>query len=333
MASLSDWKVPPDLQPRPADYAFDLEVALSAVVGLRAVVPEDAFTAEVLGTERAGNGVVISDNGLVLTIGYLITEAESIWLTPNVGPPVEGHALAYDQETGFGLVQALARLPMRALPVGNSGKTRIGDAVIVAGAGGIHRSIAASIVAKQEFAGYWEYLLDEAIFTAPAHPNWGGTALIGASGELLGIGSLRLEHGRDNRGERHGGEDTSGHLNMIVPIDLLKPIFEDLLRHGRPNKPPRPWLGFFADEIENRIVIIGLHERGPAQRAGLRPGDIIRSVNGEGVHSLAAMFRRVWAVGPAGAEIPIKVERDGRTVNSKIASADRSSFFKAPRLH
>ncbi len=333
MASLSDWKVPSDLQPRLADYAFDLEVALSAVVGLRAVVPEDAFTAQVLGTERAGNGVVISDNGLVLTIGYLITEAEAIWLSPNVGPPVEGHALAYDQETGFGLVQALARLPVPALPVGNSGKARIGDAVIVAGAGGIHRSIAARIVAKQEFAGYWEYVLDEAIFTAPAHPNWGGTALIGTSGELLGVGSLRLEHGQDDRVEQRGSENISGHLNMIVPIDLLKPIFEDLLRHGRPNKPPRPWLGFYAYEIENRIVIWGLAERGPAQRAGLRPGDIIQSIDRQEVRSLAAMFRRVWATGPAGVEIPIKVEREGRTVDGKIASADRSSFFKAPRLH
>jgi S1-C subfamily serine protease len=334
MASLSDWKVPPNLQPRPADYTFDLEAAMSAVVGLRATVPEDAFTAQVLGTERAGNGVVISDNGLVLTIGYLITEAEAIWLTPNVGPPVEGHGLAYDQETGFGLVQALARLLVPALPVGNSGKARIGDPVIVAGAGGADRSIAASIVAKQEFAGYWEYVLDEAIFTAPAHPNWGGTALIGASGELLGIGSLKLEHGRDtNRVEQRGGEDISDHLNMIVPIDLLKPIFEDLLRHGRPNRPPRPWLGFYAAEIENRIVVIGLAERGPAQRAGLRTGDIVQAVNGAEVHSLADMFRRVWAVGSAGVEIPIKVEREGRVVDSKIASADRSSFFKAPRLH
>jgi S1-C subfamily serine protease len=333
MASLSDWKVPPNLQPGPADYAFDLETAMSAVVGLRATVPEDAFTAQVLGTERAGNGVVISDNGLVLTIGYLITEAETIWLAPNVGLPVEGHALAYDQETGFGLVQALARLPVPALQVGNSGKSRIGDPVILAGAGGLQRSIAANIVAKQEFAGYWEYVLDEAIFTAPAHPNWGGTALIGATGELLGIGSLKLEHGRDGRVEQRGGEDISGHLNMIVPIDLLKPIFEDLLRHGRPNRPPRPWLGFYAAEIEDRIVVIGLAERGPAQRAGLRTGDIVQAVNGAEVHSLADTFRRVWAVGPAGVEIPIKVEREGRVAEHKIASADRSSFFKAPRLH
>jgi S1-C subfamily serine protease len=335
MASVSDWKVPPNLQPRGADYAFDLDVAMSAVVGLRAAVPEDAFTAQVLGTERAGNGVLISDNGLVLTIGYLITEAETIWLTPNVGPPVEGHALAYDQETGFGLVQALARLHVPALPVGNSGKARVGDPVIVAGAGGLHRSVAATIVAKQEFAGYWEYVLDEAIFTAPAHPNWGGTALIGSSGQLLGIGSLKLENGKeDNRPERRGvAEDISGHLNMIVPIDLLKPIFEDLLRHGRPNRPARPWLGFYAAEVDGRIVVIGVAERGPAQRARLRTGDVVTAVNGEQVHSLAAMLRRVWACGPAGVDIPIQVEREGRNVDCKVTSADRSSFFKAPRLH
>src|SRR5262249_45054339 len=172
-----------------------------------------------------------------------------------------------------------------------------------------------------------------AICTAPAHPNWGGTALIGRSGELLGIGSLKLEHGRDGRVEQQAGEDISGHLNMIVPIDLLKPIFEDLLRHGRPNRPPRPWLGFYAAEIEERIVGIGLAERGPAQRAGVRTGDIVRTVNGEEVNSLAATFRRVWATGAAGTEIPIKVEREGRLIDCKIASADRSSFFKAPRLH
>jgi S1-C subfamily serine protease len=332
MPSVSDWKVPPDLQPRAADHAFDLEAALNAVVALRAVVPEDAFTAQVLGTERAGNGVVINNTGLVLTIGYLITEAETIWLSPSIGPPVEGHALAYDQETGFGLVQALARLHVPALPIGSSAKANPDDRVVVAGAGGLHRSVAATIVAKQEFAGYWEYVLDEAIFTAPAHPNWGGTAMIGSSGELLGIGSLKLEQGRESRFEQRS-EDTSGHLNMIVPIDLLKPIFDDLLRHGRPNRPPRPWLGFYAAEVENRIVVIGLAERGPAQRAGLRTGDVIRAVDGDEVYNLAAMFRRVWAVGPAGAEIPIKVEREGRLVDHKVASADRSSFFKTPRLH
>jgi S1-C subfamily serine protease len=332
MPSSSDWKVPPSEQPRPADYAFDLEVATSAVVGLRATAPEDAFTAQMLGTERAGNGVAIRDGGLVLTIGYLITEAETIWLSPGVGPPVQGHALAYDQETGFGLVQALARLDVPALPIGSSAKARVDDRVVVAGAGGRQRSVAARIVAKQPFAGYWEYVLDEAIFTAPAHPNWGGAAMIGAAGELLGIGSLKLEQGRENQLEQRR-ETTSDHLNMIVPIDLLKPILGDLLRYGRPNRPPRPWLGLYAAEIEDRIIVIGLADRGPAQRAGLRTGDVVRAIGGEEVRSLAGMFRRIWSLGQAGVEIPIRLDRDGRTVEQKIASADRSRFFKAPRLH
>jgi S1-C subfamily serine protease len=325
MPSLHDVKVPPEDQPKLSDYAFDLEAAMSAVVGVRAVVPEDAFTAQTLGTERAGNGVLIRDNGLVLTIGYLITEAESIWLAPNSGPPVPGHALAYDQETGFGLVQALARLDLPALPIGNSSRTQIGDRLVVAGFGGRQRSVAARIVAKQEFAGYWEYLLDEAIFVAPAHPHWGGTAAIDATGELIGIGSLQLEQGRD--------KSASSHLNMIVPIDLLKPILDDLLRYGRPNHPVRPWLGLYAADIEDRIVVIGLADRGPAQRAGLRTGDVVLSISGEEITTLAGMFRRIWSLGSAGVEIPMQIERNGRTIDQKIASSDRSRFFKAPKLH
>ena len=325
MPSVSDWKVPPGDQPKADDYAYNLEAAINAVVGLRAVVPEDAFTAQTLGTERAGNGVLIRDSGLVLTIGYLITEAESIWISPGSGPAVPGHALAYDQETGFGLVQALARLDLPVLPIGVSAKAAIGERVVLAGVGGRSRSVASRIIAKQEFAGYWEYVLDEAIFTSPAHPNWGGTAMIGASGELLGIGSLQLDQSRERGG--------SSHINMVVPIDLLKPILDDLLRYGRPNRPPRPWLGLWAAEIDDRIVIIGLAERGPAQRAGLRTGDVVLTVGGDSVRGLAGMFRRVWSLGQAGTEIPIRVERDGHQLEPRITSADRSSFFKAPKLH
>ena len=325
MPSLTDWKVPPEEQPKTADYAYDLDSAVNAVVGLRATIPEDAFTAQTLGTERAGNAVMIGERGLLLTIGYLITEAETIWLTPNVGPPVPGHALAYDQESGFGLVQALASLDLPALTIGNSGKTKVGDRVVVAGFGGRQRSVAARIIAKQEFAGYWEYLLDEAIFTAPAHPIWGGTAMIGAAGELLGIGSLHLEQGRE--------KGPFGHLNMIVPIDLIKPIKDDLMRYGRRNRPARPWLGLFAHEIDDRIVVVGLADRGPAQRAGLRTGDVVLTVAGAEIGDLAGMFRRVWSLGPAGVEVPVQIERDGRTFDQKIVSADRSRFFKAPRLH
>jgi S1-C subfamily serine protease len=288
------------------------------------VVPADAFSAETLGTERAGNGVLIREDGVVLTIGYLITEAESVWLTFSDGRAVQGHALGYDQETGFGLVQALARLDVPALPLGESSAAAVGESVVVGGAGGRHHSVAAHIAARQEFAGYWEYVLDEAIFTAPAHPNWGGTAMIGPHGDLLGIGSLQLEQ---------PGEKGSQHLNMIVPIDLLKPILDDLLTLGRRNRPPRPWLGLYATEVNDRIVVVGLASRGPARKAELRTGDVVLAVGGSEVSDLAGLFRRIWSLGNAGVEVPLTVYRDGRTFELKVPSADRRKFLKAPRLH
>jgi S1-C subfamily serine protease len=191
MPALTEWKVPPANQPRSGDYGFDLDRALASVVGLHSIVPSDAFTADTLGTERAGNGVVI-DDGLVLTIGYLITEAEAVWLHMSDGRVVQGHALGFDAVTGFGLVQALGHLGLDALPIGSSAATSVGDRVVLGGVGGRTRSVASQIAAKQEFAGYWEYMLDEAIFTHPAHPNWGGTGLLSERGELIGIGSLQL---------------------------------------------------------------------------------------------------------------------------------------------
>jgi S1-C subfamily serine protease len=325
MPSVSEWKVPSALQPKPGDYGYDLEHALAAVVGLRASVPADAFTAETLGTERAGNGVVIGERGTVLTIGYLITEAETIWLTTIDERAVPGHVLAYDQETGFGLVQALDRLDLPALPLGVSATAQTGGRVVVAGAGGRQHSVAGRIIARQEFAGYWEYVLDEALFTAPAHPHWGGTALIGAAGDLIGIGSLQLQQDR-------GGGRTED-LNMIVPIDLLKPIHDDLMKYGRANRPVRPWLGLYATEVEDRVVIFGLAPRGPAQAADLRTGDIVVSVAGTEVSTLASLFRSVWALGQAGVEVPLTVYRDGRTFDVRVRSTERGLLFKKPSLH
>jgi S1-C subfamily serine protease len=191
--------------------------------------------------------------------------------------------------------------------------------------GGRQRSVAARIVAKQEFAGYWEYVLDEAIFTAPAHPNWGGTAAIGAGGELIGIGSLQLEQVRE------GG--LTQHINMIVPIDLLKPILDDMIALGRPNRPPRPWLGLYATEVEGRVVIVGMADGGPAQRARLQAGDLVVSVGGREVHDLAGFFRAVWARGEAGVEVPLLIFRDGRSFEVRVTSADRTRFLKRPSLH
>jgi S1-C subfamily serine protease len=324
MTSPGDWQIAPSRRPQPEDYQFDLDRALASVVGLRATVAADAFTAETLGTERAGNGVFIRD-GVVLTIGYLITEAEEVWLHLDGGQVVPGHALAYDQPTGFGLVQALAHIEVPPLPLGNSAAVPLGSSVIVAGAGGRSHSVAARVVAKQEFAGYWEYVLDEAIFTAPAHPLWGGSALISSTGDLLGIGSLQVEH-RLPKGE-------TGQLNVAVPVDILKPILDDLLATGRANRPPRPWLGVFATEIEGKVFIAGFATGGPAEHAGLQMADLVVAVGGEKITNLAAFFRAVWALGQAGVEVPLIIHRDGRTFEVRVASADRNDFLRAPRMH
>ena len=321
MPALTEWKVPPANQPRTGDYGFDLDRALSSVVGLHSIIPSDAFSADTLGTERAGNGVVI-DHGLVLTIGYLITEAEAVWLHVGDGRVVQGHALGIDLVTGFGLVQALGQLDLDPLPIGSSASAKIGDRVVLGGVGGRTRSVASQIVTKQEFAGYWEYMLDEAIFTHPAHPNWGGTGLISDRGELIGIGSLQL--GRERKPE---------HVNMVVPIDLLNPVLDDLRKFGRVNKPARPWLGMYSTEIDNRLVVVGVSAKGPAARAELKAGDVILAINGEKITSQASFYRKLWSLGTAGVDVPLTVHHEGDTFDVVLASIDRARLLKAPRLH
>ncbi|OJU02561.1 MAG: signal protein PDZ [Rhizobium sp. 63-7] len=300
---------------------MDMDRILQSVVAVRSTIPDDAFTANTLGTHREGSGVVIRDNGLVLTIGYLITEAEEIWLTCQDGRIVAGHALAYDQETGFGLVQALGQLDLPAVKLGNAADARLGDPVVFAD--GLGQFVRSKIVAKQEFAGYWEYLLDEAIFIAPAHPSWGGAALLDEEGRLLGIGSLRLQMSR--RGE-------VSDINMIVPIDLLAPILDDLLNRGQIDKPARPWLGAFSAESNGDVVVMSVADGGPAAKAGLRQGDIISEIRDGEVDGLADFYRKVWESGPAGAEIPMRILRGGRDAWLRIKSADRSSFLKRPQM-
>ncbi|MGN8543609.1 S1C family serine protease [Bradyrhizobium sp. 13971] len=323
MPSATEWKVPAAFQPRPEDYRYDLDRALMSVVGLHSIIPPDAFSAETLGTERAGNGVLI-DDGLVLTIGYLITEAATVWLHLGDGRAVEGHALGFDFESGFGLVQALGRLDLEPLRIGSSAATQVGDNVVLGGAGGRTRSVASQIAAKQEFAGYWEYLLDEAIFTSPSHPNWGGTGLINNAGELIGIGSLQLERERSGHAE---------HVNMIVPIDLLNPVLGDLRKYGRVDKPARPWLGMYTTEIDNRLVVVGVASKGPAARAELKTGDVILAVDGDKVTSQTGFYRKLWSLGAAGVDVPLTIYHEGVTFDVTLTSIDRMKLLKAPRLH
>lgn len=302
---------------------MDLQETLRSIVAIHATIPDDAFTAGVLGTERAGSGVVIGENGLVLTIGYLIIEADGVWMTDAEGRATPGHALAYDQETGFGLIQALGPLDLPALGLGRTKEVKPGDAAVLAG-GGPGSFVRAKVIGKQEFAGYWEYLLDEAIFTGPAHPSWGGAGLIGANGELLGIGSLLLQ--------QVVGRSQVQDINMVVPIDLLPPILDDLVAYGRVNKPPRPWLGVYSAESDGKVVVADLVEPGPAADSGLRRGDIISGVRDLDVQGLADFYRKVWSSGPAGTEIPIEIVRENRTTWLRIKSADRSDYLKKPRV-
>ncbi|KQQ38750.1 MULTISPECIES: S1C family serine protease [Rhizobium/Agrobacterium group] len=300
---------------------MDIEKILASVVAVRASIPDNAFTADALGVRREGSGVVIRENGLILTIGYLITEADDVWITSRDGRKVPGHALAYDQESGFGLVQALAPLELPALEIGDSDNAAVGDPIVFADGEGQY--VRGNIVAKQEFAGYWEYLLDEAIFITPAHPSWGGAAMVDAEGRLIGVGSLRLQMSK-------GGEIAD--INMVVPINLLAPILDDLLNSGEFKRQPRPWLGAFSAETNGDVVVMSVTENGPAAKAGLKRGDVISEIRDGEVDGLADFYRKVWESGPPGAEIPMRVLRDGREAWLRVKSADRNDFLLKPQL-
>lgn len=312
-------------EPNPENYGFDLERTLDAVVGLRAVIPADAHSASRLGTDRAGNACVISPEGLVVTAGYLVTEAEQIWLVTNDQQVVEAHLVGRDQDSGFALVQALQPLDVSPFRLGRSTDVGVGDRVVVGGLGGLANAVDARVMAKQEFAGYWEYLLDEAIYTAPAHPHWAGTALIGGDGGLVGIGSLFVQQVAQNRAPID--------VNMMIPIDLLPPIIDDLVRLGRTSKPPKPWVGMQVTEFGENLVVVGLTEAGPAAKAGMRVGDVVLGVAGHPVGTLADLFRRMWAEGDAGVELEFAIHRNGEERTVRIPSEDRNRSYKSPRLH
>jgi len=304
---------------------FDIDAVLSAVVRLHAEIPADAYTASILGTEREGHGIVIDDSGLVLTIGYLVMEAMAVSLQAGEGPPVPAEVVAYDYDSGFGLVRAMGRLEAQAISIGQSAELAINEPVLVAGFGGRSQTIGALVVSKREFAGYWEYLLDEAIFTSPPHPNWGGTALIGTDGSLRGVGSLYVEDARPGASALPG--------NMFVPIDLLQPILADLLTQGRAASAPRPWLGMFTAENEGRLEVVGIADDAPAARAGIKPGDVVVKVGDDVVADLAGMYRRIWAIGPAGAKIPLTVLRGSIALTLEVVSEDRYRRLKLQRSY
>jgi S1-C subfamily serine protease len=314
-----------------AERIPDLDRLLSSLVGLHAQVPKDALSAARLGTERAGSAVSVHvpgiSPGLFLTVGYLVTDADTVWLTDHLGHTAPAFALATDQETGFALVRAasVGSLDAPALELGDSDSLKIGDPAVVAGAGGRTAAVAARAVARQPFTGYWEYMIDDAIFTAPAHPHWAGTAVLDAAGRLVGIGSLKVEQ----LVERRAVTDT----NMSIPINLLKPVLGELLTQGRRSGPARPWLGVHTAEFRGRLLVVDVTDDGPAARAGIKEGDAITAVGGQTVNELADFYRTVWQTGPAGAEIPLTLRRDGERRDVVVSSIDRATRQRPRRLH
>lgn len=303
---------------------LDLETINQSVTKLRADIPEDAFTAGILGSQRVGNGVVIDSAGLVLTIGYLMTEAKDVWLTNAAGREIAAHPLAYDQVTGFGLVLPLQSLDAPAISLGSSAELRAGSEVHVLSAKDFAPPQPARVLARREFAGAWEYLLEEAIFTAPAHPHWSGAALIDNAGTLVGLGSLLVR-------EVIAGEEINA--NMFLPIDLLKPILQSLKSTGRVDRQPRPWLGVYAVELAGKVYVTGVVDGGPAQSADIREGDVISEVAHHEVGTLPDFYRRLWAVGPAGTGVPLTAMRGATQLQLNVRSVDRGELLKRPQAH
>ena len=293
---------------------------VDAVVQIKAIINPDGRTVGNLGAERSGSGVVIDSDGLVLTIGYLMVEAHAGEVVTNDGRRVAAEVVGYDHDTGFGLMRAKSPLHVKPLAFGSATALNVGDRVLVASAGGLGQVGAANVSAKREFAGYWEYLLEEAVFTTPPHPNWSGAALINRGGELVGIGSLVV-------GDTSGiGSGPPG--NMFVPIDLLQSILGDMIANGKPSGRPRPWLGLTTDEKGGALVVRRVTEKGPAETAGIRAGDRIVSVGQKRTRQLSDLYRSIWELGEAGVVVPLEIERDGNNQRLDVKSIDRRQHLR-----
>ena len=295
------------------------EETLGAVVGVSAKIQANARSAASLGAQRSGTGVLVRE-GYVLTIGYLVIEAEAIQVTGADGRTVPATLAGYDHSSGFALLKVIGALSAKPLPLGDSAALAEREPAMVVTAAARDSPSLVYVVSRRPFSGNWEYLLDSAIFTYPPVMDWSGAPLIGAGGDLLGIGSLIVPDA--------GGEGTQSPGNMFVPVDLLKPILEDLIAKGRRNAPARPWLGVNADELRGRLFIGRVSPDGPAERAGLKSGDIVLAVGSEEVKTLADFYKRIWERGAAGAEVPLKVLQGVQVRDVTVRSIDRIEYFR-----
>ena len=330
---------------------FGLEVArVSTAHGIRTFLSDSFVPTPVVSYNllhrQCGGGVVITAshnsglwNGFKYKPNYagsaspaiigelegLIAEASDVWLISGEGKTVAGHVVGYDYDTGFGLVQALSDMNLPVSNIAQSSATPSDKRLVLAGSGGVSQAIEVTVLERKEFAGYWEYVLEDAIYTAPAHPNWGGAALFDDLGNLSGIGSLFVDN-FSSKAPNHQG-------NLCVPTEQLNPIVSEICKFGRKLGDPRPWLGFFVSLVEGRFLVVGAYENGPATRAGLKAGDSIEEVAGFTPRDLGHFFKSIWDIGPAGSEIPLTIRRGGNRFEISVESADRMSLWKSPRVH
>ncbi|MBM3571162.1 MAG: serine protease [Alphaproteobacteria bacterium] len=308
-----------------AATAQDINAALQSIVKLSIRVPPDARSARTLGSERDGNGIVIDANGLIVTIGYLVIESDSILVTTVAGKSVPASVVGYDHDTGFGLLRASAALGVAPMRLGDSTGITEREQVLVAAHGGSEQAIGAFVVSRRDFVGSWEYLLENAIFTSPPISGFGGAALISRDGRLLGVGSLFIGDAMQGQRPLPG--------NMFVPIDRLKPILGDLLANGRHSGPIRPWLGLQPEDVKGRVFVQRISPDTPAAAAGLAPGDIVLAVGDKPVTSMADYYRKLWAEGEAGAPIRLKVLQGAELREITVKSVDRMTYLKMNKTY
>ena len=300
--------------------ATTLDDLIAAVVRIKASINPDGTSVRNLGREREGSGIVIDESGLVLTIGYLMVEAQTAEVVTGDGRTLAASVVGYDPQTGFGLLRTLEPPRIKPLTFGRSADIKEQDPALIASYGGAGAVLPVRVVSLREFTGTWEYLVEGAIFTSPPHPAWSGAALINREGKLIGVGSLIV-------GDAKGDNEPSPG-NMFVPIDLLGPILGDLLAKGRVAVTGKPWLGVNAQPAHGRLLVGRVAPDSPAQRAGLKRGDIIVGVNGEKTATLSELYRKVWALGAAGVTVPLDVLSDDETRRVEVQSVDRLDTLK-----
>ena len=316
-ASVAAWRATNGI-PRPVTPPLDAVVKLS----IRAV--DGARTADTLGAEREGTGIVIDDRGLILTIGYLVLEAASILVMTGDNRIYPASVVGFDHATGFGLLRASPAPPCAPVVLGDS--TNLGElqSLVVAGHAGAGGVTGAALVSRRRFIGWWEYMIDDALFTAPPRYEHSGAALFDGHGRLVGIASLWVSDAING--------DVAFPGNMFVPINLLKDVLDDLVRDGRRRGAARPWLGLNTEEVDGHLMVTRVLPDSPADQSGLKRGDIILGIGGDSIGSQSEFYESLWSSGGAGRDVTLHIVRDKVVKHLIVQTSDRLAYLKPWRL-